>query len=150
MSSLIISVSGLRGKVGESLNAAVVENYIAAYVRYLEKNGLDGPIVLGYDGRQSGLEILASAEETLRAHGRSVLTAGVTATPTLGFLVKHLHAAGGVQVTASHNPHPWNGMKLFSPAGRVLPGEEGRQVKAFYETEKGWQPGTKWSVAQRE
>jgi phosphoglucomutase len=127
MSTLIISVSGLRGKVGESLDAEVVMNYITAYVRYLEENGLRGPIVLGYDGRQSGLEILTAAEQTFAAHGRQVLPAGVTATPTLGFLVKHLRAAGGVQVTASHNPAEYNGYKAFW--------SDGGQVVAPYDTE---------------
>ena len=57
----------------------------------------------------------------LAAGGRSTIHAGIAATPTTGVLVRHLDAAGGIQITASHNPSPYNGMKLFSAEGRVIP-----------------------------
>ena len=56
----------------------------------------------------------------LEAVGRSTINAGIVATPTTGVLVRHLGAAGGIQITASHNPSPYNGLKLFSAAGRVF------------------------------
>lgn len=134
MSSLIISVSGLRGEVGGSLDATVVWRYITAYSQFLDEKMLTGPVVLGYDGRETGRAILETACQAFAAGGREVLMAGVTATPTLGVLVKTHAAAGGVQVTASHNPHPWNGLKLFSPEGRIIPKSPGQEVKTRYET----------------
>lgn len=133
MTPLIISVSGLRGQVGSTLNATVVGRYITAYAQFLDENQLAGPVVMGYDGRQSGRAILEAARQAFAAAGREVLLAGVTATPTLGVLVKTLAAAGGVQVTASHNPHPWNGLKLFAPEGRIIPKSPGQEVKTRYE-----------------
>lgn len=130
---LIISVSGLRGQVGSTLDAAVVGRYITAYSRFLDSNRIFGPIILGYDGRESGRTILDTARRAFAAAGREVLLAGVTATPTLGVLAKTHAAAGGVQVTASHNPHPWNGLKLFSPEGRIIPKTPGQEVKTRYE-----------------
>src|SRR5262245_51195927 len=69
---------------------------------------------------------------TLAACGRNVLDADVAATPTLGVLVRQHPAAGGVQISASHNPPPYNGLKLFSAAGRVLPAAAGEPVLAAY------------------
>ena len=146
MSDLIISVSGLRGKVGETLTASVVERYLTAYVQYLNEKQNPGHLVLAYDGRESGLGILEKIERTLDAHGISYFTAGVAATPTLGVLVRHQKAAGGIQITASHNPHPWNGLKLFSPEGRVLPKSEGERVKNLYAADSEMAAG---NVAQR-
>ncbi len=134
MAPLIISVSGLRGEVGVTLDADVVKRYIFAYTELLNRNLWGGPVILGYDGRESGRAILAAVRDALTACGRDVLVAGVTATPTLGVLVKTHRAGGGVQVTASHNPHPWNGLKLFSPEGRVIPKTPGQEVKTRYET----------------
>ena len=57
----------------------------------------------------------------LHAVGRDTLDAGIAATPTTGVLVRWLQAAGGIQITASHNPSEYNGLKLFSAEGRVIP-----------------------------
>src|SRR5262245_63605003 len=69
---------------------------------------------------------------TLAACGRDVLYADVAATPTLGVLVRQREAAGGVQISASHNPPPYNGLKLFNAVGRVLPAVTGQPVLAAY------------------
>jgi phosphomannomutase len=69
------------------------------------------------------------------------LQAGIAATPTTGILVRHLAAAGGVQISASHNPPQYNGMKLFNAAGRVIPAEAGQQVLDRYrESQPTWAP----------
>src|SRR5205085_7535406 len=65
--------------------------------------------------------------------GCEVIDIGIAPTPTCGRAVRELGAAGGVQITASHNPAPWNGLKLFGPDGAVLPAAEGRRVQERYE-----------------
>ncbi len=161
MSELIISVSGLRGIVGESLTPLVAARYVAAFagtlppgavgnaLRGVPGAGVDGdsavlgtaqrafptsdrPIVVSRDGRVSGPMLAQIVCGALAACGRDVLYADVAATPTLGVLVRQHHAAGGVQISASHNPPPYNGLKLFNAEGRVLPTAAGEPVLAAY------------------
>ncbi len=126
---LIVSVSGLRGVVGRSLTPAVAERYAAAFAATLPP----GPVVIGRDGRASGPMLAAVLTESLTALGRDVIDCGPAATPTVGIVVRECRAAGGIQISASHNPAKYNGLKLFSAAGRVLPAAAGREVLARYE-----------------
>lgn len=126
---LIVSVSGLRGVMGSSLTAAVAERYAMAFAAGLPA----GPIVIGRDGRESGPLLAAAITDRLRSLGRDVLDCGVAATPTVGIVVREEHAAGGIQISASHNPAKYNGLKLFSDAGRVLPAAAGAAVKERFE-----------------
>ncbi len=68
---------------------------------------------------------LTALSEGLTMLGRDVLNAGIAATPTTGVLVRQLGAAGGIQISASHNPPQYNGLKLFSAEGRVIPAADG-------------------------
>ncbi|WP_417738824.1 phosphoglucosamine mutase [Rosistilla oblonga] len=129
MSELIISVSGLRGIVGETLTPPVAARYLAAFCNQLTE---PGPVVLSYDGRTSGPMLRDLAAAAIVACGRDVLDAGVAATPTVGVLVKQFNAAGAVQISASHNPPAYNGIKLFSAAGRVLDAASGAKVRELY------------------
>jgi phosphomannomutase len=125
-SDLIISVSGLRGIVGESLTADVARRYAAAFADILP----EGPVVVTRDGRANGAALVGPVAEGLHADGsRPVFDAGIAATPTTGVLVRHHRCAGGVQISASHNPAEYNGIKLFSAEGRVVPSEVGRRVQ---------------------
>jgi phosphomannomutase len=126
---LIVSVSGLRGVVGESLTPAVAIRYAAAFAAGLPP----GPVVIGRDGRANGPPLAAAITESLLAAGRDVIDCGVAATPTIGIVVREQAAAGGIQLSASHNPARYNGMKLFSAEGRVLPAAAGREVLARFE-----------------
>jgi phosphomannomutase len=128
VSEPIISVSGLRGVVGESLTPEVAMRYVAAFSATLPP----GPIVVSRDGRATGPMLAAAVQASLAAVGRNVLDAGIAATPTLGVLVRTSQAAGGVQISASHNPPQYNGLKLFSAAGRVIPAAAGRPVLERY------------------
>ncbi len=128
MSELIISVSGLRGIVGETLTPEVAMRYVTAFSALAPA----GPLVLTRDGRASGVMIAEAVSAGLHAVGRDTIDGGVAATPTTGVLVRQHHAAGGIQVTASHNPAEYNGLKLFSAEGRVIPGEPGARVLARY------------------
>jgi phosphomannomutase len=127
---LIVSVSGLRGVVGSSLTADVAARYAAAFVATLPA----GPVVLGRDGRASGPLLADAIASTLRSLGRDVLDCGIAATPTVGIVVREERAAGGIQISASHNPAQYNGLKLFSGAGRVLPAADGARVKERFAT----------------
>src|SRR5690348_1741801 len=99
MNEPIISVSGLRGIVGESLTPEVAARYVTAFAIELPQ----GRIVVTRDGRQSGPMLAEAIFAALTAAARDVLDAGVAATPTTGVLVQHYQAAGGIQISASHN-----------------------------------------------
>ena len=128
MAEPIISVSGLRGIVGESLTPEVAIRYSAAFAAQCPP----GPLVLTRDGRFSGQVLAEAVHAGLHAVGRQTLDAGIAATPTTGILVRWLRAAGGIQISASHNPSQYNGLKLFSAEGRVIPAGPGRQVLDRY------------------
>ena len=125
---MIITVSCLRGIVGETLTPEVAVRYAAAFAVNLE----DGPVVLTRDGRATGRMLADAVASALCAMGRTVLDADIAATPTTGVLVRSLHAAGGIQISASHNPPEYNGMKLFSSSGRVVDAQSGERVKLTY------------------
>ncbi len=131
----IISVSGLRGIVGTTLTPSVASKYACALAAELG----DGPIVITRDGRATGRMLADVIRSSLQAVGRTVIDADVAATPTTGILIRQLKAAGGIQISASHNPPEYNGMKLFGSAGRVVPGEIGERVLAKYQ-----QPEVAW------
>ncbi len=120
----IASVSGLRGVVGDGLDPAIVADFTAAYASGLAA----GPIVVGHDGRVSAPVFLPAVLSAITATGRDAWLAGPVATPTLGRLVFDLNAAGGIQISASHNPPKYNGLKFFQPGGMVLGPIEGRAM----------------------
>lgn len=130
-SELIISVSGLRGIVGETLTPEIAFRYAAAFAATLPK----GPVVVTRDGRANGKPFIASVAAGL-SHGtsRTVFDAGVAATPTTGVLVRDLKCVGGIQISASHNPAKYNGLKLFSAEGRVIPARAGQAVLENYQS----------------
>jgi phosphomannomutase len=125
----IISVSGLRGIVGESLTPLIAARYVTAFAQTLGQ----GSIVVSRDGRANGQEIKNAVLTGLAFTGRCVLDADIAATPTLGVLVREHRAAGGIQISASHNPPEYNGLKLFGPDGRVIPAVLGHRVLAAYQ-----------------
>jgi phosphomannomutase len=130
---LIVSVSGIRGIVGESLTPATA----LAFASALGGHTGGGKMVVSRDGRPSGIMLRHAILAGLTAAGCEVHDIGVAPTPTVGLAVRHLHAAGGIQITASHNPAPWNGLKLFGPDGRVLSAAEGREVLVRFEMGEG-------------
>ena len=137
MQEPIISVSGLRGIVGETLTPLVAMRYVAAFAAERPP----GPIVLTRDGRATGPVLADAIRAALAASGRAVLDAGVAATPTTGRLVRQHGAAGGIQISASHNPPPYNGIKLFGADGRVVPAAVGQGVLEGYRAHRfAWQP----------
>ena len=135
-SELVISVSGIRGIVGKGFTPEVVARFAAAHgVARREATGKRA-IVLGRDARVSGPVFAAAAEAGLRSVGCDVVDVGMACTPTILLAIEHEEAAGGIAVTASHNPTPWNALKLASHGGMFLTPEEGREVLAISENER--------------
>ncbi|MCA9041313.1 MAG: phosphoglucosamine mutase, partial [Planctomycetaceae bacterium] len=123
MTQRILSISGLRGVIGDGLDPEYIVRFAAAFGTMI--NG--GSVVLSRDGRGTGLLIRDAVASTLQATGCQVLDAGIASTPTCGVLVKHHAAAAGLQVTASHNPIQWNGLKPFTPDGSVFDQQRGEE-----------------------
>ena len=132
----IISISGLRGIIGVELTPVIASNFAAAFCTQAPK----GPIAIARDGRISGPMLADAIAATIVGHGRDCLDLGVASTPTVGAFVRESKSAGAIQISASHNPLPYNGMKLFSPEGRVLPAEPGSRVLlAYRQNQSDWQ-----------
>ncbi|HEV3259011.1 MAG TPA: phosphoglucosamine mutase [Gemmataceae bacterium] len=126
---LIVSVSGIRGIIGQGLVPEVATAFAAALGTWTGGE----PVVLSRDGRPSGTMLRHAVLAGLLGTGCEVQDLGVAPTPTCGLAVRRLGAAGGLQITASHNPAEWNGLKLFGPQGTVLTDAEGRRVQALFE-----------------
>ena len=136
----IVTISGLRGVVGETFEIPAMR-YIAAFLSYLSELKLraTNKIVVCCDGRPSGFQFSGAFCNLIRENGFEPIFFGVQPTPTAGFLTKFIHAAGGIQITASHNPSQYNGVKLFDCTGRVISGPIGKTVLERYKalTEQG-------------
>lgn len=128
VSEPIISVSGLRGTIGNQLTPLVAVRYVAALASSLPI----GKVVVGRDGRSSGQMLSQAVCSTLAAHGMEVIDIDVASTPTVGIQVRQQGAVAGVQISASHNPKEYNGLKLFGSDGRILSKSVGEQVLEGY------------------
>ena len=131
---LIISISGMRGIVGENLTASVAADYGCAFGSYLKSSsavekykGLS--VCIGRDSRRSGQMLCSAVAAGLCAVGIDAIDLGLAATPSVGVMVGRLECAGGVVVTASHNPIQYNGIKLLLGNGMAPPGEAAEQIK---------------------
>lgn len=124
----IISVSGLRGIVGTEFTPQVAVAYTAAFCGVIG----EGPVLIARDGRTSGRMLSDAIACAIQASGRECRDLDVASTPTVGVAVGALGAAGAIQVSASHNPPAYNGMKLFGGDGRVLPAQVGIRVLERY------------------
>jgi phosphomannomutase len=125
---LIVSVSGIRGVVGSSLTPEAAVAFAAALATFTD----GGRVVLSRDGRPSGTALRHAVLAGLLGAGCEVYDLGVAPTPTCGLAVRKLQVSGGIQITASHNPAPWNGLKLFGGDGRVLSAAEGQKVQDLF------------------
>lgn len=124
--NLIESISGIRGIVGPGLTPQRIVDYISAFGHWV-----DGEmVVVGRDSRSTGLLIRQLVIATLRAQGIEVCDIGIAPTPTVQLMTERLNASGGVQITASHNPEQWNGLKFISADGIFL---NAGQVQSLFE-----------------
>lgn len=113
MAQLMISISGVRGIVGETFTPEVALRMAAAFAEVAPP----GPILVASDGRTSGDVFRSACLAGVGAMGRAAVDLGVAATPTTEMAVAIRNAAGAIIVTASHNPAEWNGLKFLDPDG---------------------------------
>ncbi|HZZ82742.1 MAG TPA: phosphoglucosamine mutase, partial [Gemmataceae bacterium] len=126
---LIVSVSGIRGIIGAGLSPTTA----TAFAQALGTAFKGGRVVLSRDSRPSGLMLRHAVIAGLASCGCDIVDLGITPTPTVGLAVRKLDAAGAIQITASHNPAPWNGLKLFGNDGAVLFAARGLEIKQIFD-----------------
>lgn len=132
--SLIVSVSGIRGRVGVDLTPEIVAGFAAAFGTFVRARGWGQHVGIARDSRTSGPTFVRAATAGLQAVGCRVSDLGLAPTPTALLEIEQAGLSGGIVVTASHNPKEWNALKLASPQGAFLTPDEGR---AFLEGLKG-------------
>src|ERR1041384_716673 len=130
---LMVSVSGIRGRVGEALTPEVVARYAAGFGAWASRRGHSNRIVVGRDSRVSGPMFHRVVLSALQSVGCDVIDIGLTTTPTTQLAVEHHHAAGGLMISASHNPIEWNALKFIGPTGLFLENSEGIAMRALVE-----------------
>src|SRR5690554_4245532 len=129
--TLIASISGIRGIFGDGLDPEVLVRYSAAYGRWCvsRTDAARRPVVVvGRDGRTTGSLCARIVTATLQATGCDVIDAGLATTPTVEMAVLLEAAAGGIVLSASHNPPEWNALKLLNEKGEFLSAAEGADV----------------------
>src|SRR5436190_5910509 len=127
---LMVSVSGVRGRVGDALTPEIIAQFAAGFGAWaLARNGGKARIVVGRDSRVSGPMFQPVVLAALQSVGCDVLDIGMVPTPTVQLAVEHHHAAGGLAITASHNPIEWNALKFIGPSGLFLDATEGAAMR---------------------
>lgn len=136
--ALIKSISGIRGtiggKQGESLTPLDVVKYTAAFGKKIITSE-NKKIIVGRDARISGPMVAELVMQTLVSIGADVIDLGLSTTPTVEFAVAAEQAAGGIIVTASHNPKEWNALKLLNNRGEFISAEIGEEI--LHDADKG-------------
>ena len=128
---LMVSVSGFRGRVGDPLTPELVAGLGAAYGSFLRAEGGGDLIIVGRDSRTSGPMFSRAVVSGLLSAGCRVIDIGVVPTPTVLLEVEHHDAAGGIAVTASHNPAEWNALKFGVRGGTFLPPDRMARFQQF-------------------
>ncbi|MCF6269744.1 MAG: phosphoglucosamine mutase [Melioribacteraceae bacterium] len=126
MSTLMVSVSGIRGIVGDGLDPNTLIKYVSAYADYC-----GGKIVVGRDARITGEMVYHLVVGTLLSKGIDVIDIGITPTPTVLLTVNQQGASGGIAISASHNPNEWNALKLLNNKGEFMFPEEHKDYLAL-------------------
>ena len=130
---LMVSVSGVRGRVGEALTPEIVSTFAAGFGAWAASAGRSRRVVVGRDSRVSGPMFHRIALGALQSVGCDVIDIGLTTTPSCQLAVEHHHAAGGLMLSASHNPIEWNALKFIGPTGLFLSAAEGAAMRAVVE-----------------
>ncbi|MDA8376908.1 MAG: phosphoglucosamine mutase [Planctomycetia bacterium] len=143
MSDLIISVSGVRGIIGDSLTVTTAMEFGQAFGELLKQTVVDDQsvesvkVAIGRDSRISGPMIQSAFSAGLMAVGVHVVDLGMTTTPSVALMGRFLKTDAAVVITASHNPAQYNGIKFISPDGMAFPGTVINQLKKRYES-RSW------------
>ena len=139
--TLIKSISGIRGTIGgqagDTLNPLDIVKFTSAYATFIRrsKQSESNTIVVGRDARISGEMVKNVVCGTLMGMGYDVLNIGLATTPTTELAVRMSKAAGGIIITASHNPRHWNALKLLNQEGEFLTKDNGNEVLEIAEKE---------------
>lgn len=139
--TLIKSISGIRGtiggRLGDTLNPLDIVKFTSAYATFIRRSGKSqsNTIVVGRDARISGEMVKNVVCGTLMGIGYDVINIGLATTPTTELAVRMTQAAGGIIITASHNPRQWNALKLLNHEGEFLTKSEGNEVLDIAESE---------------
>src|SRR5579862_1678641 len=139
----------IRGLVGSELDTHTARDVGRAFAVYLNEVDAHGPIAVGRDNRPSGDALRDALVAALTESGVDVIDVGVVPTPTLYWALERLGVGGGVQITASHNPAPYNGFKLCIGTN-ALYGEEIQKLLVVIEQGKRLTPDQPGSVRQEE
>ena len=126
--TLKISISGVRGVIGESLTPALLTRFAQAFGTYVGS----GTIVIGRDPRTSGEMVKQAVIAGLLSSGCRVIDIGMCPVPTVQLLVRHHRAHGGIAITASHNPAEWNALKFIGADGLFLNSGQAREMLDIY------------------
>jgi phosphomannomutase len=130
--TLIKSISGIRGTIGGAPDTGLtpedIIKYTRAYAEVVLKDSSSNKIVVGRDGRISGPMVHSLVVGTLLADGVDVVDLGLSTTPTVEMAVVFNNAAGGIILTASHNPKQWNALKLLDAKGEFISAAKGQEV----------------------
>lgn len=139
-STLVVSISGIRGIVGRGLDPEVIVRFASAYGDLMLNSSESAPtVVVGRDARVSGPICSELVINTLRAQGIHVIDAGLATTPTVEMAVIMERATGGIVLSASHNPAEWNALKLLNAKGEFLsPKEAGGLIAAAELPARNW------------
>jgi len=128
---LMVSVSGVRGKVGEGLTPEVVAHFAAAFGAWASRQGKSRTVIVGRDSRVSGPMFQRVVLSALQSVGVTVIDIGLTTTPSCQLAVEYHHAAGGLMISASHNPIEWNALKMIGSTGLFLDAQQGAAMRAL-------------------
>jgi len=134
----LFGTDGVRGVANAELTPELAFRLGEAAGHFLGDHGR-GRIVVGRDTRRSGDLLEAALVAGICAGGADALLAGIIPTPAVALLVKDLSADGGVVISASHNPPPYNGIKFFSREGFKLPDDLEDEIEAFTVQERDWE-----------
>ncbi len=128
---LMVSVSGFRGRVGDPLTPELVTALAAGFGAFLIEEGSGDKVLVGRDSRTSGPMLSQAAQAGLVSVGCRVVDLGVVSTPSLMLAVEDSDAAGGIGITASHNPAEWNAMKFAAGEGVFLDADRMARFQAL-------------------
>ncbi len=131
---LMISVSGVRGRVAGGLTPEIVGKFAAGFGAWASRDG-NRNVVVGRDSRVSGPMFHRATVAGLQSVGCNVIDVGMAPTPTIQLAVEHHGAAGGLAITASHNPIEWNALKFIGASGLFLDDAEGKAMRAVVESD---------------
>jgi len=137
--TLISSISGIRGtiggKVNENLTPIDVVRFASAFGTWLSIKSQNKKVVMGRDARPSGAMVHQLVSATLMGLGFDVVDLGISTTPTVEIAVPELGAAGGIILTASHNPVEWNALKLLNMRGEFVTHKDGLEILEIADNE---------------